>query len=100
MKRQIRHRLPLLLLILLAACATTSKAQLNDLLGKDISTATISLGKAPSSQVPLGGGANAYTWRWPLVGTGYDTTGRVMYEVVTVWTDSRGRIVRWQRSAE
>ena len=81
-------------------CATTSIAQLNGLIGKSIGEATQSLGKAPSSMVDVGGGQKVYTWKWPIAGTAISTTGRTMHEVVTLWTDSNGRIVRYQRSAE
>lgn len=89
-----------LLLALTNSCTTTSKAQLDGLLNKPVSEASIAFGKAPSSSMQLDDGTRVYTWRWPLSGTGPSSTGYLMHEVVTLWVDSSGKIIRYQRQAE
>ena len=42
-----------MLLGLMNSCATTSKSQLNGLLNKPVSEATIAFGKAPSNSIQL-----------------------------------------------
>ena len=88
-----------LLLGLTNSCTTTSKSQLNGLINKPISEATIAFGKAPSSSMQLNDGTSVYTWRWPIHSSP-GLTGSLMYEVVTLWVDSSGRIIRYQRQAE
>jgi hypothetical protein len=88
------------LLGLTSSCAKTSKTQLDGLLNKPISEAAIAFGKAPNSSMQLDDGTKVYTWRWPLSGTGPGVTGRLMYEVVTLWVDSSGKIIRYQRQTE
>jgi len=89
-----------LVLALMNACTTTSKAQLEGLLNKPISEATVAFGKAPSNSMQLDDGTRVYTWRWPLVAPSAGVTGHQMYEVVTLWVDASGRIIRYQRQAE
>jgi hypothetical protein len=67
-------------LVLMNSCTTTSKAQLDGLLNKPISEATIAFGKAPSSSMQLDDGTRVYTWRWPMHAT-QGLTGNVMSEV-------------------
>jgi hypothetical protein len=85
-----------LLLGLISSCTTTSKAQLNELIGKPVSEATIAFGKAPSNSMQLDDGTKVYTWRWPY-SVGQSLTGTPMSEVVTLWIDASGRIMRYQR---
>lgn len=89
------------LLVALTACMTTSREQLDGLLGEPISAATYEFGKSPDTRVDLGGGQAAYTFKWGISGTGYGGawTSEQMYEVVTLWTRD-GVIVRYQRSAQ
>jgi len=89
-----------LLLSVMQACTTTSKAQLDGLIGKPISEASMAFGKAPNNSMQLEDGTRVYTWRWPLSGTGPSSTGYLMYEVVTLWGNSSGKIIRYQRQAE
>lgn len=78
-------------------CMTTSRAQLDSLVGGSIERATMALGKAPSASVGLGT-SDAYSWRWPLHWT-KELHGTLQYEIVTLWARD-GIIFRWQRRIE